>query len=281
MIRSLKSLAGAGAVALALAACGSSTSSSTPAPASSSTSSAPGTSTATSTAATSAPNATHAIQGVTGRRPASFSVLAHATLHKGRKPHLTGLDGLSVEQKLVALSTSVASFWEPMFTGAQATLPPATIVVVDQTPAACGQTQVTSSSPPLYCIDGHIYLTLGFMTDHLEPIGDAAVALEVADMYGYHVLNAAGAFKPSANISAAALQEDDSCLSGLYFQSIEQQLEGSDVTAVNNFFAASAAPAGSGAGASAAQLTSAFNVGVDGPLDPSRCLQPGGVGSSS
>lgn len=277
MIRSLKALAGAGAVALALAACGSSASSSTTAH----TSSTPATSTTTSTATASAPNATHAIPGVTGRRPASFALLAHARLHKSRKAHLTGLDGLSVEQKLVALSTSVASFWAPVFTGAQATLPPADIVVVDQTPVSCGQTQITSSSSPLYCTDGHIYLTLGFMTDNLEPIGDAAVALEVADMYGYHVLNAAGAFKPSANISAAALQEDDSCLSGLYFQSIQQQLEGSDVTAVNKFFAASAAPAGSGSGASAAQLTSAFNVGVDGPLDPSRCLQAGGVGSAS
>ncbi len=281
MIRSLKALAGAGALALTLAACGSSSSSSTTAHSSSTTASTPASTTATTSTTASAPNATHAIPGVPGQHPASFSALAHATVHKARKAHLTGLDGLSVEQKLVALSTGVASFWAPIFTSAQATLPPANIVVVDQTPATCGNTQVTSSSAPLYCTDGHIYLTLGFVTNNLEPIGDAAVALEVADMYGYHVLNAAGAFKSSANITAAALQEDDSCLSGLYFQTIEQQLEGSDVTAVNKFFTASAAPAGSGSGASAAQLTSAFNIGVDGPLDTSRCLQTSGVGSGS
>src|SRR5437879_4353064 len=72
---------------------------------------------------------------------------------------------------------------------------PATANVIDQTPVSCqtpqGRVKVSTDDPPVYCpSDTSLDLTVGFIQGHVEPIGDAAVLLVVADLYGYHLLNA-------------------------------------------------------------------------------------------
>jgi predicted metalloprotease len=203
-------------------------------------------------------------------------MLAHATVHRsGVRPRFSGLEGLTLPQKLTTLGTSVASFWSPLFTGSQAKLPPATITIVDQTPATCGSNQIATTDPPEYCADdGSIDLTLSFIQSNVDqPIGDAADALVVSDLYGFHVEKAIGALSDS-NLTAADLSKMDSCFSGLYFWSIQSHLNATDEAAINKFIAETAPPGSQGSSntATAADLTAAFNKGILANGQLSACL---------
>jgi hypothetical protein len=121
-------------------------------------------------------------------------------------------------------------------------------------------------------------LPVGFFKAQLEPLGDAAMLLAVSDTYGYHVLDFVHALQSGAGLSAAQLAASDSCLSGIYFRSLQnepgQLLTSSDIESVNKAMTALAAP-GTAAAAnaiSAQDLTDAFNKGIFALGDERHCL---------
>ena len=207
---------------------------------------------------------------------AALATLRRITAHRGLQPRFKGLEGFDLSQKIQALAANVGSFWTSEFALTGTPLPPATVNVIDQTPAQCGAGQITTTDPPAYCSsDGSIDFPLGFMQSNVAPIGDAAVALVVSDLYGYHIENALGAF--GAGYSPATLQKLDSCLSGVYFYSIQGNLTNGDQAAVNTILAEKATPPGGasgGAGVSATDLTSAFNKGILSQGRAQVCLPP-------
>lgn len=271
----------AAAAAALLAGCGSSSKKSTSSTSASS-SSTPATSATTSTTS-SGTNKTQKLRGSTGTHKATLAEFAHVTIHKAPRAHFSGLDGLTLEQKLQTFGSSAANFWSPLFTGQNAKLGPATINIIDQTPASCGGKPVGTNDPPVYCEDGNIDLTLGFIQSNIAPIGDAAVALNVSDLYGYHVINALGGLN-NPNFPAADVQKLDSCLSGLYFWSIQQHLDGNDAAAVNKYISEIAPPGAAGSSGTTAtvgDLTKAFNVGIMANGKLSACLPSSSPSSNS
>jgi hypothetical protein len=185
----------------------------------------------------------------------------------GPRAHLNGYAGESLPQKLAAMAGDVAGVWS------QSGLPPATVNVIDQTPVVCqspqGAIQVSTTDPPRYCpTDASIDLPVDTISSRIAPIGDAAILLVVADLYGYHILNAVGELSPSSGLTAAQLVERDSCLGGFYFKILSnephQQLTAPDTDAVNQQILAIAAPGTAAAanGVTAQDLTDAFNKGV-------------------
>jgi hypothetical protein len=251
--------------ALVLAGCGSSSST---------------TSTTTSSSTTSAAHAARRLPGATsGARPTL------ATLHRlpRARPHVVrarfaGISGLALPAKLTTLADNVASFWALEFQGAQVQLTPASLNLVADTPVTCGSRRLSTTDAPLYCVpDQSLDLTLGFIQSNVEPIGDAALALLVSDIYGYHVENVLGAFNPSAGLGAAQLAQMDSCFSGAYFYYLQAKrvLGPGDEAAVNKLLAKLAPVAGSpgaSAGASLDQLTTAFNQGIESQGNAGVCL---------
>jgi hypothetical protein len=263
MGRRNQGLAAACLAAAVLAGCGSS---------SSSTSSAiPLSSSAQTTPATTQTATTAAAQ----RKLAALSrIVVHR--HPQLRPRFTGLQSLTLTQKIEALANNVGSFWAAELQAGQVPFTPATINVVDQTAARCNANQITTTDPPEYCSgDGSIDFPLAYMQNNVAPIGDAAVALVVSDLYGYHVENALGAF--GAGLSAAELQQLDSCLSGVYFYSIQGNLTAGDQAAVNTILAKKAAPTGTPGGLTATDLTSAFNQGILSQGRAQVCLPPKGA----
>jgi Putative neutral zinc metallopeptidase len=210
-------------------------------------------------------------------------------IHRGLRPRINGLQGLPLTQKLQTIAGNVASFWAYEFRGSRVQLTPATVNLVDQTPVTCNGNQVAGTDPPTYCpADGSIDLPVGFIQSKIAPIGDAAVALTVSDLYGYHIENTLGAFSPSSGLTPAQLEDMDSCFSGAYFYSLEQSLTASDETAINRLIAASASASGTGAGpgtVTAADLTAAFNKGLLANGNAAACLPArsatSGTGTSS
>jgi predicted metalloprotease len=273
----------------AIAACGSSSSSSSTATTAAATSSAAATSTATSTTAATTSSAaikpaaivhgttvTDHLGGTTGK-PATTAVIRHFSgFHRhNERAHINGLSGLSVTQKLGILLNSVAGMWKNYFSQSGSQLPAASAVLIADSPGSCGSSQITSSSAPEYCTGtATIELPLGTITSNIAPLGDSALLLLMSDLYGYHVENAIGAFQK--NYSKAVLEKMDSCFSGVYFYYAESQgyLQATDETGVNNLLVAEA-PAGSSTSAgsvSAAQLATAFNLGILSNLNPKVCL---------
>jgi hypothetical protein len=266
MGRRFHGLGAAFLVAGLIAGCGSS---------SSSTSS---TSTPTTRGATTAAATTTAATTTAGTAPstATLATLHRITAHRRLQPRFKGLQGLDLSQKIQALAANAGAFWTSEFAASQAQLPPATVNVVAQTPLSCGAGQITTTDPPEYCSsDGSIDFPLAFMQSSVAPIGDAAVALVVSDLYGYHIENALGAL--GAGYSPATLQKLDSCLSGVYFYSIQGNLTTGDQAAVNTILAEKATPPGGAAGGaavSATDLTSAFNKGILSQGRAQVCLPP-------
>ncbi len=236
-------------------------------------------STSSSSTPTTAATTTPRITTTTAAAPtATLATLDRITAHRRLRPRFTGLQGLDLSHKIQALAANAGSFWTSEFAASQAQLPPATVNVVDQTPVSCGAGQVTTTDPPEYCSsDGSIDFPLAFMQSNVAPIGDAAVALVVSDLYGYHIENALGAL--GAGYSPADLQKLDSCLSGVYFYSIQGNLTNGDQAAVNTILAEKATPPGGasgGAGVSATDLASAFNKGILSQGRAQVCLPPMG-----
>jgi hypothetical protein len=194
----------------------------------------------------------------------------------GVRARFSGLENLTVAEKLDKISTHTAGLWAAVFQNAGLNLPPATVTIVDQVPASCDGQTVTSTDPPRYCLsNATILLPLAFMTSQVAPIGDAALALVVADQYGYHVEAALHLLGSGAPLSLVQSEEADSCLSGIYFTELfaENVLQGSDEAAVNKILAAKAGPAAGGV--SAAELTAAFNTGLRAQFKLAACVPPG------
>lgn len=279
LIRAIGSLLSIAAVAAALGGCGSSSSSS----------STTHTSTGTSTTATNSgtgPNTTRGLPGSPAGAKATPLSLAHVRIERPAvRPQFHGLENLTLTQKLTTLSGQVASFWGQAFQNSHLQLPPSNVTVVDQTAVTCGSQQIASSDPPQYCRqDGSIALPLQFIDRSVAPIGDAALALVVSDLYGYHVEDALGLLAPSAALSPADLEKTDSCLSGVYFLVLESQhtLTAGDESAVNTLLTAKAGPSGAsgGTGVTASDLTAAFNKGIESRLRASVCLPQRATASS-
>jgi predicted metalloprotease len=283
--RPLASLFAAALAAASLSACGSSHHTSTT-----------GT---TKTGTTRTETTAHTVVTTTTPIPAAHgrTVIAHLAGVKGAAPtlvvvhrfarphgsvlgaHVKGLAGLDVSQKLQAISGQVASMWQLLFSKNGVQLPAANVALVQDTPVSCGSSQYTSTSPPAYCpATQTIILPVGTMTAKIAPLGDAALLLMVANLYGYHVENALGAF--GRGLSSAALEKMDSCFSGVYFLYAEatNELDPTDEEGVNNLLALEA-PAGTGATAagsvSAQDLASAFNQGIMSNFKYASCLPPG------
>ena len=161
--------------------------------------------------------------------------------------------------------------------------------MIDATPVACGSTQLGTSDPPLYCVPTQsLDLTLGYIQGNVAPIGDAALALLVSDIYGYHVENVLGAFSQSAGLSPVQLAEMDSCFSGVYFYYLqaEHALGPGDEAAVNKLLGPDRGRLhlpGSASSVTNDQLTTAFNVGIESQGNASVCLpkRTGGGGTTT
>jgi Putative neutral zinc metallopeptidase len=205
----------------------------------------------------------------------------------GPRAHLLGVANLSPSDKLIALAQNSNSYWLTIFKLSNLQLPAASVNVVDQVPATCGSTQISSTDGPVYCAaDQSIDLPLAYMQKNIQPIGDAAMALVVSDLYGYHVENAVGAFNSGAGITPANLEQIDACFSGTYFENWLApspnhpiHVSAGDQRAVDQLLAGQAAAPGTPAGpgvVTADQLTAAFNKGAI-SAHPKACLPNAGL----
>jgi hypothetical protein len=200
------------------------------------------------------------------------------------RSHLTGFTGETVPDKLTSYAADVASVWNFEFSNLGPTqLPPATVTIIDQTPASCGSAQVGPDSSPQYCAAAQsVDLPVATLTSQIAPLGDAALLLVVSDLYGYHVENALGLLN---TMSPSQLTILDSCLSGVYFTEARNHLQSADETSVNKFLALQAAPASTGSGGAtpvtAAALTTAFNKGLMTNGYYTGCLPSSGTTSTT
>ena len=275
-----KLITGAAALLLSgtIAACGSSSSSSS---ASSSAQASSTTSSVTTHAA--APvhgkTVTRKLGGTSGRKLAvadikRFKVAHHSSEHA----HVSGMQGLSLIQKINFGLGNVVPFWQKIFAQAGGQLPAGSAVLVQDQPVSCGSEQWTSSSGPGYCPSTDTLLfPLGTITSNIAPLGDGALLLMTTDLFGYHVENALGAFQKG--YTSAQLKEMDSCFSGVFFGSGAGALQASDEQSVNSYLALQAQAVGTSAGPggiTAQDLTEAFNKGytsvVQGTPRPRVCL---------
>lgn len=202
----------------------------------------------------------HRLPGTHGRRATPADV---TRLPRAQKPavhaHVNGLTG-TVEQKLTIAANNVAGNWAQVFAKAGLSLPPAGFALVAGQPQSCGATQITAGSGPIYCpATSTIELPLGFFTDRVAPLGDGALFVMVADLYGYHVERALGLL--GTGRSLAKLERIDSCLSGIYALTVYGALQQPDETSITRLFSLLAPGKGAG-GVTADQLANAFNLGV-------------------
>ena len=268
---------------LLLAACGSSSSSSSSgATGSRSTSTAGSSSATTSTTTASSPSPSggvavggpatasvapvpgrtvvHGLRGTHGRRAAPADL---ARLARAQKPtvraHVNGLTG-TVTQKLTIAANNVAGNWAQVFAKAGLSLPQAGFALIAGQPQSCGSTQITAASGPIYCpATSTIELPLGFFSDRVAPLGDGALIVMVADLYGYHVERALGLL--GTGRSLAKLERIDSCLSGIYALTVYGALQQPDETSITRLFSLLAPGQGAG-GVTADELANAFNLGL-------------------
>jgi hypothetical protein len=253
---------------LLLAACGSSSSS-----------------TSTTTAQPQAPvqhTVTLRLHGVAGKKATIASV---ARLPTGRREvahaRLSGLTGQTLTQKLQTLANLTASFWGQEFQASNLQLPAATVNIIGDTPVSCGSSQIITSGPPTYCVPTQsIELTLNNIQTSIEPLGDAATALLVADLYGYHVENALNLLT-SSSLSPAQLKTTDSCFSGVFFSYLmaENALGPGDEAAVDKLIAKLGGASSNGStSVTADQLSTAFNQGILSRGNAGVCLPKGSSG---
>ena len=259
-----------------LAGCGSSSSSS------SSTSTSASTTTTTVIAAANK-TVTLAGNGQTAQgATVTLKTLPKVTPAGGLQPKLAGLEGLSFPQKLQTFGDDVANFWGQSFKAVKVNLPPVKMVLVGTSPAMCGSSTISTNDVPTYCgPDGSIYLPVANMSKTLEPIGDAAVLLEVSALFGYHIEDSLGFFTAAqqGKISGKQLRELNMCLSGVYFSSVGKRnlITSGDSAAVAKLIAAKADAPGTPAGnatVTATDLTNAFVTGFK-SANPGACVGKG------
>lgn len=257
-----------------LAGCGSSSSSSS----STSTSSSASASSSSSTAAMAHPKP---IRGV--RSPAGAVVLSKASLHRfhkvtkgaGVSAHIAGLDGASVTQQVQTLSGDINQFWSSLFAHAGVQWPAMQDVVVDSQPVQtqCSGRATIGPTDPWFLCDGQnggtFYWTIPWIQQNIATDqGGVNLAFSMAEMWGYHILNLAGATAQlsSGHLSKGQWAQQVMCLTGIYARSINQRqlFERGDQQAVQSFLGALSSVAGIGApDVSPQQLTQAFAAGFN------------------
>lgn len=242
-----------------------------------------GSSSPTTTSRAEAPlahNVTLRLHGVAG---AKANIASVAKLPKGRREtahaRLSGLTGQTLTQKLQTLANLTASFWGQEFQASNLQLPPATVNIIGDTAVTCGSSQIVTIDAPTYCVPTlSLELTLNNIQSSIEPLGDAATALLVADLYGYHVENALNLLT-SSSLSPAQLKTTDSCLSGVFFYYLmaENALGPGDEAAVDKLIAKFGGASSNGStGVSADQLSTAFNHGILSQGNAGVCLPKSG-----
>lgn len=269
----------------ALTACGSSQHSSSTTATPKTTSTPSTTSTPTSTPTTTVAPAhgkttTARLGGVDGKQAAILITKEFGKVPKNRLgAHLTGLQGLTLPQKISTLASGVNYLWTVEFRNAGAQLTPASLAQVQDAPVSCGNQQYNSTSAPEYCPStGTIVLPMGTIQSTVAPLGDAALLLLISDLYGYHVENALGAF--NHGYTPAQLEKMDSCFSGVYFlyAESENQLQPTDEESVNKLLALEAPTAGSATqpgAVTAKDLANAFNQGILSGFKFQNCIPTG------
>jgi hypothetical protein len=226
----------------------------------------------------------------TGAPATTLSLTAVKLFPRGRHEvvasRLAGLTGLSLPAKLQSLASTLGQFWTLEFRGAQVQLTEPTVNIIQDTASSCDATSVTTTDPPVYCAAAQtVELPVQYLQTNVAPDGDAALALVVSDVYGYHIENVLGALS-DPDLTPTQLAVMDSCFSGTYFYYLEAEnlLQPGDENAVNQVLASiprvSGGPQIPPNAATADQLTAAFNQGILSQGNAAVCL-PGSSTTST
>jgi hypothetical protein len=181
----------------------------------------------------------------TGTRQLTIKTLAELPpSHRagGLGPRILGLSGTPVSDQLKATANDAAVFWTRVANGSKLKLPPSRVTIVDGTPGTCAGHQYTTDDPAQYCFSTNTaLLTLGWFTKHIEPIGNAALAATVGEIYGFHVTNALGLEKlvGTGHVTENDVFKAAVCFSGAWLYTVYERnfFENGDLQALGNLFA--------------------------------------------
>jgi hypothetical protein len=211
------------------------------------------------------------LPGVNGHQgtPASLRRFTH------RPPlspaaQINGVQKLSLTQEQGAMLQNIAQFWQAWFGNEGQQLPAGGYSLVTGT-SACATTQISASSPPVYCPSNSIiYLPQTTIARSIKPLGDSALLYILAYLYAEHVGAAVGV--TPAKYGVTKIPQIYSCFAGVYFQQAEGEgfLQPTDEVGVNKVLAAIAPPHSK---VTSTQLTEAFNRGILSNFHPAVCLQ--------
>lgn len=229
----------------------------------------------TTTAASKAANVSKQVPaGVTSTGKRKLTVKDLAALPResraGVKPKISGF-GSSVSDQLQGFANDVATFWTQQANKLSALIPATTVVIVDTTPVTCGNQTIASTEPPVYChLTNSVLFTLSYITAHYVPIGNAAVAEVVGELYGYHVANVLGFFtlEAAGKLTQTDIYKAGVCFSGAWLYTVYErnQFQPADLQALGNLFATYA-----GNGTTQADWLAAFESGFQ-TGDPTKCI---------
>ena len=189
----------------------------------------------------------------------------------GPEAHLAGLTG-PLSQQLLIIANDVAAFWTQQANKANVQIPPTTATIVGSTPSTCGTQPVTTNDPAIYCPSTNaLLLSLGWFNKNYVPLGNAAVAEVVGELYGFHVSDVLGLLKlgDSGKLTHTDIYKTDICFSGAWMYTVYQRklFQRGDLQALGKLFASYA-----GAGrVTARSWVSAFELGFQSG-DPTKCI---------
>lgn len=167
----------------------------------------------------SQPNAPGATR--TGGGKAALASLP-ATSRGGAQPRIKGVEGQPLDKQLTILDNDIASFWLKQFNDAKLKFAPVTTKIAPPGGAistACGN--LSGEDDISYCPkDSSINLLQSFFEKHAAPIGDFAVALPVAWVWGQAVEHQLGI---DAKVSDSQSTLIANCLAGAWSASVYQR----------------------------------------------------------
>ena len=184
-----------------------------------------------------------------------------------------GLDNVPLTQQIQTLSGDINHFWSSLFAQGGVQWPQMQDVLVDSQPVQtqCSGRSTVAPTDPWFLCDGSsggtFYWTVPWIQQNIATDqGGVSLAFNMAEMYGFHVLNLAGA---TAQLSSGQLPKGQwaqqvMCLTGLYVRTINdrQLFEKGDQQAVQSFLSGLSSVSGIGApDVSAQQLQQAFLAG--------------------
>ena len=202
-----------------------------------------------------------------------------------------GLDNASVPQQIQTLSGDINHFWSSLFAQGGVQWPQMQDVLVDSqaVQTQCSGRATVAPTDPWFLCDGSgggtFCWTVPWIQQNIATDkGGVSLAFNMAEMYGFHVLNLAGA---TAQLSSGQLPKGQwaqqvMCLTGLYVRTINdrQLFEKGDQQAVQSFLSGLSSVSGIGApDVSAQQLQQAFLAGFKSG-DVSSCGLSFGGGSA-